>query len=430
MRNPLATKRFRLQSGERTVDLIDVETGLPLIEPTLYALKRLRSKHLALNTIEAHLRAIMLFELVLRIHNIDLNARLHAGALLSLSEIEDIVDCCKLRIERVIELLDLKLNAKNNKVISLDPFRRLPRSNKRRAVSSYRDRVAYIRDYVNERAIRSLQSVERDSESYLRLEAARNHTFSMFTARVPSKPKPKKPKVSLSESQIDKLWEVIDPRAEQNPFKGEFVRFRNNLILQWFILLGLRRGELMGIRVEDIDLSEKKVRVERRPDSTSDPRKKEGNAKTISGEIPISDDLLLATHEYLTNPNLRPAQSDGNSPFLFVSRGGSPITNSGIAHIFRKIRESVPELPLDLSPQVCRHTCNHILSVSFDEDGVSDQDEAQRRRVLMRWSPTSEMPDHYNKRRISEKANSSALKAQTEQYAKRSKKENRASPKR
>ncbi len=189
--------------------------------------------------------------------------------------------------------------------------------------------------------------------------------------------------------------------------------------MQWLILLGLRRGEFLGIRLEDIDWHRAIVKVLRRQDSKLDKRARPANAKTIEGEIPLSDDLMAATYEYISSPSLRNSQVKDDSPFLFVSRGGGALTNSALQHVFRKIRETCPALPRKLSSQMCRHTCNYILSVGFEKDGVLDTDEAQRRRVLMRWSPTSIMPEHYNKRRTKEKAHQSSLKAQIDQYAKR-----------
>ena len=420
MFNPLAIHRFRLQSGEEFVTLVDSASGVPLLEPSLYVLKALRSRHLAVNTIEAHLRAIMVLGLVFRLMGIDLDERLKSSQLLLLHEIEEIVDTCKQKLEPILRLLEIKEKVRlERSTNSLKLYQQLPKVSKRDAVSSYRDRVAYIRDYINERALRSLYSLDRDNEQYLRLETARAQTFEMFDSRIPARPKPKEQNTSLSESQIGALWSVTDPAADENPFRDEFVRFRNSLLMQWLILLGLRRGELLGIRLEDIEWERRIVKVIRRQDSKVDKRKFPAKAKTIEGEIPLSDDLLAATYEFIFAPKLRPSQLKDDSPFLFLARGGGALTNSGLQHIFRKVRQSRPALPSKLTSQMCRHTCNYILSVGFEQDGVLDTDEAQRRRVLMRWSPTSTMPDHYNKRRIKEKANQSSLKVQVEQYAKR-----------
>lgn len=400
--------------------LVDSGSGVPLVEPSLYVLKALRSRHLAVNTIEAHLRAIMVLELVFRLMNIDLHKRLKSNELLQLHEIEEIVDTCKQKLELVLNLLEIRERERLGRgANSLKLYQQLPKVSKLGAVSSYRDRVAYIRDYINERALRSLYSLDRDTEQYLRLETARVHTFEMFDSRVPARPKQKEQNISLSESQIGALWCLTDPTSDQNPFRDEFVRFRNSLLMQWLILLGLRRGELLGIRLEDIDWQRAVVKVLRRQDSMVDTRKSPAKAKTNEGEIPLSDDLLAATYEFIFAPNLRAFQAKGDSPFLFLARGGGALTNSALQHIFRKVRQSCPALPAKLSSQMCRHTCNYILSVGFERDGVLDTDEAQRRRVLMRWSPTSTMPDHYNKRRVKEKANQSSLKVQIEQYAKR-----------
>jgi integrase len=43
---------------------------------------------------------------------------------------------------------------------------------------------------------------------------------------------------------------VIEPDHPENPFESK-VRFRNYLILGLLLDLGIRRGELLGIRIED-----------------------------------------------------------------------------------------------------------------------------------------------------------------------------------
>ncbi|RFQ10225.1 site-specific integrase [Pseudomonas sp. ATCC 13867] len=61
-----------------------------------------------------------------------------------------------------------------------------------------------------------------------------------------------------------RLLEVTRPDAPQNPWVDDFARCRNALIVDWLYYLGLRRGELLSLRVSDIDFRRCVVHVFRR----------------------------------------------------------------------------------------------------------------------------------------------------------------------
>lgn len=363
----------------------------------------------------------MLLLIVLKHRKIDLQKRIRGGKLLTHAEIEYIVSKCKLPLQSVLEECAMTVKeAGSQKVFKADFLLSKPKADFRPIASSHRDRITYIRDYIDDLAVQFLGQIDNDTDLFLRLEATRLNVQQAFTSRIPTRRKPKRRK-SLTSHQLDVLWNTTDPSSELNPFSTYFSRYRNDLIVQWFVLLGLRRDELRGVRVKDICWTNKTVKVERRQDSTSDPRMKEARAKTIDGVVPVSDELLSDTHKYLTDPQLRPAFVSGDHDILFVANTGAPISASAIENIFKRIRTSAPDLPKDFCGQICRHTTNDILSRGFDAQGVSAADEAVRRRHLMRWSLRSEMPDHYNQRRIEEKAQEVSLQVQAEQFVSRGK---------
>jgi integrase len=419
--NPFTIRRTRLHSGERNALLVDVATGIPLPDPTLYMLQRLRTKNLAVNSIEAHLRAIMILELILRARKICLAERASQGKSLSLAEIELIVATCKSPLSKIVAQFGKVEETSHKTTIHIDSLRLPLKNSKEESISSYRDRITYIRNYLDDFAERMMDVRAENSDTFLRLETARSRMYKAFTTRIPSR-REKAIRTALNSEQISTLWNILEPTSSLNPFSMEFVRHRNFLMVQWFVLLGLRRGELLGIRIEDICWQTKTVRIERRQDSPSDPRIKEACAKTTGGEIPLSDELLASTHEYLTNPSLRPKYATGGHTILFISMRGVPLSNTGLNNIFEGLRGGCNIFPVDFNAQLCRHTTNDILSRGFDEQGVSSHDEAARRRSLMRWTPNSKMPDHYNQRRIAEKASESSKKAQVSDFAGRVKK--------
>ena len=78
--------------------LVDTRVGMPLFNPTVYALTQLRGRNLAANTIVQALRHIMVFILFLEQRGIDLDARLQKGHIVDLAEIESLVRTCYLRL--------------------------------------------------------------------------------------------------------------------------------------------------------------------------------------------------------------------------------------------------------------------------------------------------------------------------------------------
>jgi integrase len=88
------------------------------------------------------------------------------------------------------------------------------------------------------------------------------------------------------EAEVIRLRAVVEPDHPENPFEPK-VRFRNYLIIRLLLDLGIRRGELLGIRVEDCRLgSNGTVTVHRRPDDPDDPRKVQPSSKTEARLLP------------------------------------------------------------------------------------------------------------------------------------------------
>lgn len=83
-------RTVRLQSGERLPMLLDGSTGLPLFQPTLYALTEIRGRDRSSATIQQALRSVMALYFVLGRLGIDLEARLAERTLLQAGEIEEV----------------------------------------------------------------------------------------------------------------------------------------------------------------------------------------------------------------------------------------------------------------------------------------------------------------------------------------------------
>lgn len=140
-----------------------------------------------------------------------------------------------------------------------------------------------------------------------------------------------------------------------------------------FILFntGMRISEFVGLTVDDIDLKNRRLRIERQLQRTSQMRYVILPPKTRSGErvIPITNDVCDAFERILKNRN--PAMPepviDGYTGFLYYDKNGMPMVALHWEKYFKHMREKYnkiyrEQLPL-ITPHVCRHTyCSHMAS--------------------------------------------------------------------
>ncbi|MBK9347581.1 MAG: transposase [Burkholderiales bacterium] len=92
-----------MHSGETMPMLLDSTTGLGVFEPTAYAL-HLRSRNLAANTIGQALRSVQLLYQILEANQIDLLKRIKGNTLLTLGEVDALVEQCKLKKHELNEV--------------------------------------------------------------------------------------------------------------------------------------------------------------------------------------------------------------------------------------------------------------------------------------------------------------------------------------
>jgi len=119
---------------------------------------------------------------------------------------------------------------------------------------------------------------------------------------------------ALDAAGQERLWQLVDIDSPENPWEGRHARARNELIVRWFMGLGVRRGELLGVKVSDVNFQSNEVFIARRADDPSDPRLHQPNTKTADRLLPISDDLARRTRHYILEERRRFPQH-GNMRF-------------------------------------------------------------------------------------------------------------------
>ena len=109
-----------------------------------------------------------------------------------------------------------------------------------------------------------------------------------------------------TEEAFARLMEVIDPEHPDNPFKDDASATRNRLIVVILAELGIRRGELLGVQVPDIDWSAQTLTIHRRPDDPHDPRLDRPGAKALTRELAMSGELTELLYDYVVGGGAGP----------------------------------------------------------------------------------------------------------------------------
>lgn len=387
-----STTSFVLDSGERYCLVIDQLNGLPLYHPNLFITTQLRNKSDSFSTMISAANNLVVFLKFLIDRGINFEERIMSRIFLTINEIDDLRDYTQLKISSLSRKIPKNKRSMEALVSPITHYMRL----------------TTIADYCGWYANHLIRQPNlNESMQIKRLE-------SQIKSRRPAKKgRNNRQDKSLDDAQLEVLFEVIRIDSDFNPFSKDVQR-RNRLIILLLYHLGLRGGELLNLRIQDIDFSKKILRVVRRADEKSDPRVFEPNAKTLERIIPLGDVLVKELHDYITLDR-RKIKNAKKNDFLFITHKsgptvGLPITKSGYYKVINVVRSISPDLYM-LTGHKLRHTWNRKFSERMDSlDNVpSEEKQEQMRSFLMGWKPGSKTAAHYNRRYTEEQAKVAAL---------------------
>jgi len=383
MRGSTTIRVLVLKGGERLPVLLDRVRQQPLFEPLVYAVSRLRGR--AANTIQQHLVGLQVLLDFCSERRIDLAARIRSGQLFSVSELDGLASSAvQLRKREII----------------LSVPRRLARQTGANRLRSIRAYLAWL----TARRLHQLSSGDVFPERY---KVEREQLLAELKARLPSVRIDGGQRSGLTQKQRERLLGAIELQSVSNPWGSASCRTRNFLILRLLYDLGMRRGELLALRLEDIDVRQGRLSIRRRPDNPKDPRRRQPVAKTEERILEIGSGLAADLSSYIIESRqaLPAARKHG---FLFIdSRHGAPLSASGLDKVFARLR-TVDGLPTDLTSHVLRHDWNDRFSTLMDEKGVKPGDEQRLRMYLQGWTWTGSA-QRYNRRHIIKRANEALL---------------------
>ncbi|MBS0556682.1 MAG: site-specific integrase [Proteobacteria bacterium] len=421
---------YILGDGERVPILHDAR-GLPLFYPTLFTTSQLRSAAAAVNTMRNKLADI---EVLLRWeqqHGRDLISEFRNGRFLTVADIVSLRDFAKLDMRRRTVSDGAARVSGTSDVHFLES--RIASRPAEAAVGGQQhyNRVSTIADYLEFTA--SVVTQHRNSAQDAQRIAQMARTIRKHRPRGIVKWLNEGADMrSPSSELVERFMGVGSEDDPRNPFRSPDVRLRNAIIFGLFRSTGMRRGELLSLRIDQFDFGDDpKVWIRRNQDDSFDSRRYQPVAKTKERPLPLPLALASQINRYITQVRCRIAPARRH-PYLLVSHHagitwGKPLSCSALnSQIFACMRKVDPDFA-KIHPHAFRHHFNYEISVAIDRHNVKAKTGAAESPV----SPISEAREldiraflngHrnkvsggvYNKRHIREASDKAARLVQAE----------------
>ena len=338
-----------LASGERLPALVETQTWLPVLVGNQWS-TRYRRYRVQSSTLTQDLRAIArLYDWSLTVADFDLDPLLLSGQTLSAAQVRSLAE--HLRYGKTAGTSgDDTLSASEEVVTPSVYFN-----------NAYDRQLSVIEAFL----IWALDRENRGGgpdlplEQMASLQVQLHRIFeSLRGGFVPSK------RIEpLSVAEVEQIRKVIAPLPDfpqewKFPSLGftQSVQLRNWLMFETALGLGLRRGELLKLRVDSlVKGGQEGIRILRYPDDLHDSRVREPAVKSAERLLPLSSLLLNGMQAYLS---LRPplGRVAGKTGYLFTTRDGKPVSldaadsiaaeisrRSGIAFSWHSLRHTWAE---------------------------------------------------------------------------------------
>ena len=145
----------------------------------------------------------------------------------------------------------------------------------------------------------------------------------------------------LRKEEVEKIFTAL---AFTISWSDSLIKKRNLLLFSTLLYTGLRRGELLGLRLMDLDLEAGLLTV-----------RGETSKSGVSRTLPINSKLMACLKDYLSERQQRHC----TTPFLFVSgRRDRGFTADGLKHLVRQVSREVG-IPFHL------HQFRHTFAVNL-----------------------------------------------------------------
>jgi integrase len=224
----------------------------------------------------------------------------------------------------------------------------------------------------------------------------------------PVSKRPPPPIRALPASVIEDLYEIFRPDSPRNPFKAEWIRWRNLLIFMLLLRLGLRRSEAALLLTrsfkEDFDpVAGKKVHwLDVEQTDEFDPRYEKPSLKTASSrrQLPIQQEIVVLFQNVGNHPH------NSSYPHLLISQKRKPLSLRSISEIFEVATTALSDQAIKslekqglqgVSCHDLRHSSAVVRMRRYQDNGDELDLAVEKLRDFFGWTRESEMPRLYAK---------------------------------
>ncbi|MDC8829707.1 tyrosine-type recombinase/integrase [Alteromonas gilva] len=396
-------KRVRMNDGESYCILLN-EDNFPLPYQNLFLTQQRRNAGASSSSCYIALEHLRFLEEVCDMMSIDLVQRCLKGDFLSEEELETI----SLWAGRTVEALRNHIKALKKKTVKTKrPENKKLESARATIVTKHDDsvlpstqynRMTTFAEYIGWLERKLNRAASSNSEELLKRK--RPPKLSMPDEFNPSRFK------SLSKHQMARVLDVVRPDSPDNPWNNVGLCYRNQLIVNLLEATGIRRGELLRLRISDIKRHASKGHgaiVVRKKTDSDDDRIDRPEAKTLGRVVPLDKRLLNLIDDYVVKyrANVRGAEK---IDYLLVTHNHRVRYNQALskAAINKVCRELAGAVGFKVHPHAFRHSWNDRFSENADariKKGHTTPEKSEMdRRKLMGWTASSSMARWYSKR--------------------------------
>lgn len=421
----MRTKLFVGKTGERYSILLNDE-GIPLEHPNLFVTTIYRNDGQAASSCQKALEHVSFFLEVCNGLEIDIEARIAKAEFLTHEEIQRIVYFAGITREAT----RAKLKATNSKVTKLKVAKpRMLETARYSIVAEKKEDKVHWQTKYNRISVFSRYAswLEKYHHPY-----AQTRTEFYFTELRPQKNEgPTYGEMlevatykSFTSEECAVFLDRIRPDYSDNPWDDESIKVRNYAMCMFMWALGVRLGECLNVKLQDLVVKKGKryVVIRRNADDINDSRINQPRVKTNGRSLALSPKLqkILDNYIYEHRANL---QNVATNEFLFVShrvRKGklNPLSISAAEKIFAQLSET---LGFHVHPHRLRHTWNDRFSEAMDKAiaaGKTNENKSEADRCqLMGWRQGSTMSLVYASRHNAKRAMTLALNMQDADFA-------------
>lgn len=216
--------------------------------------------------------------------------------------------------------------------------------------------LSHLRAWVSHLQKTPTKRKEQLSDTTVRQYAINTHAFCRWLEQEGILEKPITARFTLPRAEdkfiptfvpddVGALLEACEAGKRFTPRIRRALTARNRAIVSLMVDTGIRRKELAGLRLCDVDRDLRVLLVHRK-----------GNKWQ---QVPVSYDGFKPLHEYLTKHRSHLAVLDGREKArkgdsVFLSEHGKPLTISGVSKLFDKLKKQTGIDDKRVSPHQCR----------------------------------------------------------------------------